>query len=141
MNKLNWIKIESTYLPTEEDMKKTENKLDFQFPSDYIEVMKEYDGAFPDVRTFDLEEDEDCVNNLLSFDETSKQSILFAYEVVCGRGNKNLYPIARDPFGNYICYEKMDSDKTGIVFWDHENPQKAEKICDSFSEFLNLLYE
>ncbi len=140
-NKLKWIKIESKYLPTEDDIKRTENELNFIFPKDFIEVMKENDGASPSIRTFDIENDEDCVNNLLSFDEASVQSILYAYGVICSRGNKNIYPIARDPFGNYICYEKTDSGNTQIVFWDHEKPKKIVKLCEGFSDFLNLLYE
>ena len=141
ISELKWMKMESEFLPTEDDVKKTEDKLNFKFPKDFIEIMMENDGASPSIRTFDVDNDEDCVNNLLSFDEESIQSILYAYDVICNRGNKNIYPIARDPFGNYICYKKTASGDTQVVFWNHENPEKIVKLCDSFSDFLNLLYE
>lgn len=138
---MEWIKTESDYLPSDEDIRQLEEKLGFSFPEDYIKIMKQYDGAYPSIRTFDLPDDEDCMNNLLSFDETNSQSIMFAYKIIVERGVNNLIPIARDPFGNYICYKKDTDTKLKIVFWDHENPENTIELCDNFSEFLGMLYE
>lgn len=141
MSKIVWNKFDSDYLPTDEDIENVEKKIGFKFPKDYIDIMKKNDGAYPSIRTFDVLDDEDCINNLLSFDETDIQSIVFAYNAVSGRGVKNVYPIARDPFGNYLCYKKIKSNNSKIVFWNHEKPKKIIEVCDSFSEFLEILYE
>lgn len=139
MERITWKKYENNYLPTEQDIRRVEEKLGFTFPNDFIDIMKENDGGYPNMHTFELLDDEECINNLLSFDESDKQSILFAYNVVCRRGIKNLFPIARDPFGNYICYKKMGLNNCKIVFWNHEDSEEIE-LCDNFSEFLNMLY-
>ena len=141
MKKIVWNKFDSDYLPTDEEIESVEKKIGFKFPKDYIEVMKKNDGAYPSIRTFDIRDDEDCINNLLSFDESDAQSITFAYNVVLERGIKNVYPIARDPFGNYVCYKKINSHNSKIVFWNHEKPKKLIELCDNFSEFLEMLYE
>lgn len=140
MKKITWKKYENDFLPSERDIQRIEEKIDFTFPNDFIDIMKENDGGYPDICTFELLDDEDCINNLLSFDESDKQSIVFAYSVLCRYGIKNLIPIARDPFGNYICYKKMELNNSKIVFWDHEAPDKIIDLCGSFSEFLNMLY-
>jgi hypothetical protein len=55
------------------------------------------------------------------------------------------FPIASDPFGNYICF-RYDRDTPVVVFWDHEkavgNAQRSVvKICNTFTELLDRLYE
>ena len=141
MTEIEWNKFDGEYLPTDEDIQNVEKKIGFEFPKDFIEVMKMNDGACPSVRAFDMLDDESCINNLLSFDESAVQSIIFAYHVVQGRGLKNVYPIARDPFGNYLCYKKCKFNKLKIVFWNHEKPKKTTELCHTFSEFLDMLHE
>ncbi len=40
-----------------------------------------------------LPSDEDYMDNLLSFDETNSQSLMFSYKVMVERGANNLIPL------------------------------------------------
>ena len=51
--------------------------------------------------------------------------------------DKDLLPIADDPFGNLICY-KFTGENGRIVFWDHETDE-IDDVADSFSELLSKL--
>lgn len=64
----------------------------------------------------------------------------------------DLMPIARDPFGNYICIAFRGPNLGKIYFWDHEEELDAPDdhgepsydnchlIADTFDEFINGLH-
>jgi len=51
---------------------------------------------------------------------------------------EELFPFGEDPFGNYLCLFFEEKDIT-IVYWSHET-NKVEKVANSFTEFLEMLY-
>ena len=49
--------------------------------------------------------------------------------------DKKYFPFADTDFGDYYCFDLTDEK---VVFWSHET-DSIHKICDSFSDFLNLI--
>ena len=85
-------------------------------------------------------------NNLLTFDLDSEYSILKIFSTLKSRLVEKVFPFARDPFGNYICFDYRSGGDPTIVFWEHEaasidNDSAISKVCDSFSELLDMLEE
>ena len=54
-----------------------------------------------------------------------------------------VYPFARDPFGNLLCFDYRNSTESPtVVFWDHEEENIKEAIypvCSTFTELLASL--
>ena len=97
-----------------------ENNL--SLPEDLIVCLKDNNGGRPNRKTFDTDRSKGhMIKTLLSFNH----------------GEFDLVPFASDPFGNFICYDDSRGD---IVLWLHET-NRMEKISDSFTNFLNMLYE
>lgn len=125
---------------TIDQLKEFEKAYNIILPQDFKQVVLLHNGARPNINIFDtVTSKERIVRGLLSFNKEDKGNI---YEVL-GWSNeglpRNLIPIMDDPGGNYICYEFSDQG-TKVVYWisDYNN---TEFICNTFSEFLDLLYE
>lgn len=125
-----------------------EKYLGCRFPEDYVSVVKKYSGGHPNLDCFDFYDHEESVfNYLLSFNSERSIYILKVYEDVKDRLQKNLVPIANDPFGNLICFDySKNSKEPAVVFWDHEiayedRNQATSFICNTFTELLNKLYQ
>ncbi len=107
-----------------------------EFPADYKECVKENNAGRPNLKLFDTEKSKGrMMKALLSFNKSPEQiaeTIYDAYDIV---KVFNLFPIANDPAGNYICY----NEKYEIVLWLHEN-DSIEYVAGSFNDFLNSLY-
>jgi len=95
--------------------------------------------------TYNTKETEGRVfNNLLSFEEEDIESVWklleqdnFSDKVWGIEGlDWRFIPFARDPFGNFICFDRTNDH---IVFWDHETTA-IEEVADSFTEFIDSLY-
>lgn len=134
-------------VPSEQDIKNVEEKFNITFPLDYIECIKINNGARPKPKTFDFDgHKENIFSSLLSIRSKDKENILEVYEWIKDRLPDNVYPFAKDPFGNYICfkYEKSENNSY-IVFWNHEkandNKQSSiDFICKDFKSLLEKLY-
>ena len=131
-------------------IEKVEDFFNVKFPKDFLDIVKKYDGGYPcsDKREEDDDiiiiaakfcENNEVINNIVSFSEEEASYIIDLFEETEGLCDKNLIPIAEDPFGNLFCYE-VKENSLNIVFWDSELNEKTY-ICDTFSEFMNLWYE
>lgn len=116
-----------------------ESEYGIEFNSDYIEIVKQFNGARPRPNTFDCDCRKECVfKSLLSFNESDKENIFEVSEWLKDRLPKNIIPFASDPAGNYICFDNNNkSDK--IVFWIHETNELIQ-IANSFVELIKGLY-
>lgn len=138
-NKMNWI-LNKTSI-SENKFKEVEGKLDVEFPSDFKEIVLNYNGASPAQMTFDTSKNKERVAEyLLSFNENDEDNIFSAISSIKDRTKLNLVPVMRDPFGNFICFDFTNENKKELYFWSHED-NSLEYISETFSDFLNNLYE
>lgn len=134
--------VESTTISKAEDI------LSVKFPKEYVQIIMKNDGGYPNPNRFDLDGSEEIFNNLLSFDEEDISNILDVYNDVKDRLIEKVIPFAEDPFGNLICfdYRNNNNEQPKVVFWKHEKAFNDKEnaitfICNTFTEFLNMLHE
>jgi len=143
-NEIEWINKNEEL--DENEIKYVEDILYIKFPEDYISCIRNNDGAYPVPDTFNIQNDEETLNNLLSLHKDKGNFLLQVYENVKDRMLEKIIPFARDPFGNLLCFDYRDDVQPTIVFWEHErafnNKENAiSLICNTFSELLNMLHE
>lgn len=144
-NKITWHNTEGKL--TNQEINEVEEQLNIRFPKDYLEVVSNNDGGYPNVNVFKLNNGEEMLNNLISFKTSSYSNILETLEAVSDRLPKKVIPFGEDPGGNLICFDYRSSDEPTVVFWDHEiaGAGEFEKaisfVSDSFTDFLNMLHE
>lgn len=110
-------------------------------PEDYKQCISVNNGARPFPKYFDSRESQGRVfSGLLHYDFSENGSILDMFDWVKDRLPCCVFPFAKDPFGNLICFKYSGKVFNKIVFWDHETGN-IEEICDTFSELLDLLYK
>lgn len=133
---------------TEERIKKVEKELGVNFPTSFVECVRENNAGRPNTILFDLERDKEKVfGNLFDFNDTNQGlSILEAYEVLIDEHEapKELIPFADDPAGNFICfdYRSVTNGEPIVVFLYHESEDdNIRKVSNSFQEFMDKLYE
>lgn len=137
-------------LESDELITEYEERIGYTFPDDFKEFVRQYNGGRPEWKCFyswtGKRKHERVFNNLLSFNKEDRSSI-WKYNDWDGsdwdsstNGEiKNYVMIARDAFGNLICYDRRT---IGIVWVDHEEPdfpKAVEKVADSFTEHVNSL--
>ncbi|KXY46992.1 MULTISPECIES: SMI1/KNR4 family protein [Bacillus] len=143
MSHITWINVNEKRV-TDDQIKQLEQYLNIKFPNDFIDCVQKYDGGYPTPDTFNIpNQDENSLNNLLTLDSDRKYSILETYNSTKDRLPDKIYPFARDPFGNLLCFDyRNNTDSPIIVFWDHEEEDIEEAIypvCSTFSELLASL--
>lgn len=133
MNELNWKYVKT--LKNEDSISIFEQVIGCEIPTDLKTCIINNNGGRPDKKIFDTDlSQERVIKSLLSYNKDDLETVFDAYNVI-SKENKNLVPIASDPAGNYICFEK---DTKVIVLWLHET-NKLEKIADNFTDFLSNL--
>jgi len=141
---MNWWTYENNKL-NDELVVSFERKCDYQYPISFKQIVVEFDGGSPENDVYDTKETKGRVfNNLLSFNPAKKTSVWSLLEKKteekfewCVEGlSWRFIPFARDPFGNFICFDRTNDH---IVFWDHETTA-IEEVADSFTEFIDSLY-
>ena len=108
------------------------------FPTEFRECVLRYNGGRPERRGFDTDKNAAReLKSFLSFNHNDRETMwkIFAWNKA-ELSNKYI-PFAIDNFGNLICFN-ADNDK--VVFVNHEN-LSIELIADTFSEFIEVLYE
>ncbi len=123
-----------------------ETILGVKFPKDYIETVMKNDGGYPKPNRFDVNDNEEVFNNLLSFDDEDYSNIINTYNDIKDRLVKKVIPFAEDPFGNMICFDYRNSDKPVVVFWDNEKAFNDKDLaisylCDTFTDLMLMLHE
>ena len=135
-NNLEWKYVSPLKEGTEVDV--LELKYRFRLPDDLKECLAKNNAGVPSLSTFDLGENEEMVfGGLLSFNEGDIDSFYdyaSIFEQADGKGLK-MFPFALDPAGNFFCIENGK-----VVLYDHET-DKTTVICDTFTEFLDMLYD
>lgn len=117
-----------------------EHKLSVKLPIDFVQLIKQYNGARPSLTSFDLENEKEKVfDSLIDFSSNSKNNVIEVYKWLKDSGVKKSIPFGEDGFGNYICFEYQNSERPNVVFFNHET-NEVKHIADSFNEFIEMLY-
>lgn len=119
---------------------KYEKEINYTFPFDFKECVKQNNGGFPEYRIFF----ENLVfGKLLSFNKEDKLNI-WSYKdwnddwkTLSNNKIDNYVAFAIDAFGNFICFDKNTNE---IVLIDHESTTFSPiKIANTFSELVHQL--
>ena len=133
MNELKWKYVKA--LKNEDSIAVFEQVIGCEIPTDIKVCVINNNGGRPTRKVFDTDlSKERVIKSLLSYNTDDLETVFDAYSVISTE-SKSLVPIASDPAGNYICFEKYTK---AIVLWLHET-NGVEKIANSFTEFLNKL--
>nr|WP_040949623.1 SMI1/KNR4 family protein [Gorillibacterium massiliense] len=120
-----------------------ENNFGIKFPDDYKRCVKLNNGGYPEPNCFNMVDGEQGVfNNLLSFTNKNLNIMMF-YDFAEESSIEGLVPIARDPFGNLLCFDYRSSNLSPeIIFYDHEETgdEAIIPVCRTFTELLDGLY-
>ena len=123
-------------LSSEESIEAFERLVNYAFPKNFKDCVKQYNGARPKYRVFDTDKKTGReLKSLLSFNREDKETVWDIYEWSKTEHQGKYIPFAIDNFGNLICF-----DRTGkIVFINHETLE-LEVVASSFEEFIGGLY-
>lgn len=127
---MNWRYVKPT---TIEKIQAVEKEYSIQLPKDLKDLILQYNNGRPEKSSFMVNGKERVFKKLLSYNREDNENI-YPYIDILRKVDNDLFPIASDPGGNFICIIRSK-----IVYWNHEY-QKYEFICDSISLFLNSLY-
>ena len=127
---MNWKYVKATSL---DKIQAVEKEYDVSLPNDLINLLLESNNGRPEKSLFQVVGTERVFKKLLSYNKEDRENI-YPYIEILKNEDKKLFPIASDPFGNFICLFEGK-----IVFWEHETARK-QYICDTITEFINLLY-
>lgn len=124
----------------EEEITEIEKIYGVMLPSDYKQCIKENNGGFPEPNIFDCDDGstEMVFNNLISFTDENVNIRMF-HEFT----SQSLFPFAQDPFGNLICFDYKESNKSPkVVYLNFEENKEftITSVCDSFTVLLDRLY-
>lgn len=116
------------------------SKYGVKLPKTVKELIEKYNGGRPSKKCFDTDIHKECVfKTLLSYNPKDIETIYKVYKE--GSDTKfiemKLYPIASDPFGNFICVDLKQGEN--IVLLRMET-LAVEKIADNLTEFIKGLY-
>ncbi|MGX9707798.1 SMI1/KNR4 family protein [Laceyella tengchongensis] len=100
---------------TEVTISDVEQCLGIKFPDDYREVAKQSHGTQPTPYILKFDEGELIFGNLLSYDKDSPIYFEKVYSWVKGNLPEKVIPFARDPFGNYHCFDYREGGEPTIV--------------------------
>lgn len=133
---MNWNHVKP--LESEDSISEFERKYKFTFPDDFKETVLKYNRGYPELDVYDTDKTQErTIKHLLSFNKSDRTSIWKIIEWNKEELDGKYIAIAIDSFGNLICFSIKDSS---IIFIDLET-LKTEMIANSFSEFLNKLYD
>jgi hypothetical protein len=92
-----------------------------------------------------------CVKKLLNVNEPADyyaETMRQSYQGITRFLPDGVFTIASEPGGCYFCFDfRADPDRPRVVFWDHDRADETNRdealvpIADSFTQFLELLYE
>lgn len=116
-------------------IKQLEEKYGFSLSDDLVNCILSNNGARPRPNTIELKNgEENDVKLLLSYNENDPENIFKVIEYFVNNYNGTLIPFATDSAGNYYCEQGKR-----IVLWTQN--KEILPVCNSFSQFLEALYE
>lgn len=132
MNKWKYVKNNVTDIA----IKEAEQLSGFSFSDDLKKIIVSFNNGRPTVNMFDTERVEGRVfEKLLSVNRADCENIFEVNEALKGLLPSDLFVVAADPFGNYICIDKEHK----AFLWDHETSGR-EATGKKVWELIDSLY-
>lgn len=123
-------------LKDEAALERLEKKCGFTLPSEYLSIVKQYNGGRPQNKLFLTEtQAEHQLKTFLSLNEDDCENVWETFEWESPVAANGYLAFAVDGFGNMICLKENGS----VVFYDHEK-NAEEPVAKTFSEFMDVLY-
>ena len=148
------VKIKNAFPPiSEAQLIAFEKELGIKLPADYRAFLLKHNGGMPEPNALDVKIDDfvvqDGVTCFSAITEDRVFSFSYFLDVYEGRIPKNLFPIADGLSVDLICLSVSGDDYGKVYFWDHNwevtdgepDYSNVHWIADSFTEFLDKLYE
>ena len=127
---MNWKYVKPTSI---EKIQAVESENNIQLPQELKDLILQYNNGRPEKSSFMVNGNERIFKKLLSYNQEDTENI-YPYIDILRNINKDLFPIASDPGGNFICLSEGK-----IIYWEHEF-QNKKIVCDSITEFIALLF-
>ncbi|WP_078427193.1 SMI1/KNR4 family protein [Alkalihalobacterium alkalinitrilicum] len=127
MSEINWRYSKGTV--SETMISELERYFNIVFPSDYKEIIRQYNGARPKPNLVQMSSGKErYIRSFLAIGRQHPDNMIAV--------NKRLplpegvIAFANDDFGNYFCFDFRDQINILVVFWNHEsgNLEKVEKL-------------
>lgn len=123
-------------LKDERSLDRLEKECGFTLPTEYGNVVKQYNGGRPQHKLFLTEtRTEHQLKTFLSLNENDRENIWETFEWESPAVTKGYLVFAVDGFGNLVCLKRNGY----VVFYDHEK-NAEELVSKSFKEFVDALY-
>lgn len=130
---MEWKYVKAT---TSEKIEAVKKKYDVQLPEDLEKLILKSNNGRPVKSTFDSENTRGLeFKKLLSYNTEDMENIYTFIDVVQTE-NRNLFPIASEPSGDFIC---LDLSNNTVVHFNHETTTN-EFVADSISQLISSLY-
>ena len=146
-------------LPTDALLQEKEAAWKVRLPDDYKEFIKKENGLIPSKRYFHFGNNEKVIDRFLAILAISGEKADEAYDIgvvstqLEGRivfdedyVGMQLIPIAALYGGDFLCLNYVeDAENPSICIWYHKESYELEPavefVANSFTEFLDMLYE
>ncbi len=117
---MNWLYEKKLKNP--QSISEVETIFGIKFPQDYKKIVLEHNAATPSPNTIDTKrETGKAFGEILNFNLDAKENIISLYEELKSKIPNNVFPIAIDPGGNFLCFDYRESeDNPKVLRWDHE---------------------
>lgn len=158
------MKLKSTYqenLTTANQIQDAEKIIGVELPGEYKQYLLSHKGGHPDPDVFQVRwsgqdwaegNEINSVAWFFSIYDGKNENFLDYYETHKGRIPNDTIAIARDPGSNLILLGILGHNKGKVFFWQREyevDPGSGKEadysnvgfVADSFSEFINSLFE
>lgn len=128
---MNWKYIKAT---NTECIEKVEKEFFVNLPRDLKDIILKFNNGRPENSTFDTDKSTGRqFKKLLSFNREDRENVYSFVDIVRQFDNE-LFPIADDPSGNFICLKNSE-----IVFLNIESGE-TEFIANSITDLISKLY-
>jgi hypothetical protein len=140
---------------TDSQINAAEKDLGRALPAEYRQFLLQYNGGRPEPSDFVIVDPRrgttqiGTVRYFLGINTPEEtENLDYVLGVFSDRMPSRIFPIARDPGGNFIVISSAGPDAGKVYFWDHEREadtgepagdQNLYPIANSFGEFLDML--
>lgn len=131
-NELTWKYVKP--LKTEKLISEYEQLIDFKLSTDFVDIVKKYNGGRPSMKTFDTSKQEGkSFKSLLSFNREDRETVWNIWQSE-NYADKKIAPFGITDSGDTLCFKN-----NAVVLFNHET-EEIEKVANNFNTFLSYLY-
>lgn len=147
-----------SYRPDEERISKLEKAWGVKLPEEFRKSLMEDNGGIPEKRNFQCGKRTRMIERFLCIKEKNTDEDYACYDinVVLTQVEERIIsdpdlvgyeiiPIAALFAGDLLCFDYRGSNTPAVCVWLHEESNEwepvTEKVSESFSEFMDMLFE